>query len=125
MKVDPLGLPSRTGWRVRGRGANAEGKPVAWLELEPHTGHTHQLRVHCAAMGWPIAGDPIYGTETRVGDGTSLHLLARGITIPLYKNKEPVECTASVPPHMQALLERCGWSGEAADSSVAPALIED
>ena len=125
MKVDPLGLPSRTGWRVRGRGANAEGKPVAWLELEPHTGRTHQLRVHCAAMGWPIAGDPIYGTETRVGDGTSLHLLARGITIPLYKNKEPVECTASVPPHMQALLERCGWSGEAADSSVAPALIED
>ena len=123
MKVDPLGLPSSTGWRVRGRGENPDGKQIAWLELEPHTGRTHQLRVHCAAMGWPIVGDPIYGAETQTG-ATALHLLARAIVIPLYKNKDPVCCTAPVPPHMEVLMRRCGWNGEAEEISTAPAGIE-
>ena len=35
--------------------------PVTRLELTPHTGRTHQLRVHCAALGHPIIGDDIYG----------------------------------------------------------------
>ena len=33
------------------------------LELEPVTGRTHQLRLHCAYMGFPILGDPQYGSE--------------------------------------------------------------
>ena len=33
------------------------------LALRPVTGRTHQLRVHCAHMGWPILGDPQYGNE--------------------------------------------------------------
>ena len=33
------------------------------LALRPVTGRTHQLRVHCAHMGWPILGDPQYGSE--------------------------------------------------------------
>jgi len=36
-------------------------EPVTRVELTPHTGRTHQLRVHCAAMGHPIVGDSIYG----------------------------------------------------------------
>ncbi|EED93615.1 predicted protein [Thalassiosira pseudonana CCMP1335] len=35
--------------------------PVTRVELQPITGRTHQLRVHCAAMGYPIVGDSIYG----------------------------------------------------------------
>jgi 23S rRNA-/tRNA-specific pseudouridylate synthase len=38
-----------------------ERLPVTRLELRPHTGRTHQLRVHCAAIGHPIVGDDIYG----------------------------------------------------------------
>ena len=57
MKVDPTGQPALTLWRVKGRGV-WRGAPIAWLELEPKTGRTHQLRVHCAAQGWPILGDP-------------------------------------------------------------------
>ena len=37
--------------------------PVTRVELVPHTGRTHQLRVHCAALGYPIVGDDIYGHE--------------------------------------------------------------
>ena len=48
MKHDPQGLPSATTWKVLGR---AGGQ--SWLALEPLTGRTHQLRVHCAAMSMP------------------------------------------------------------------------
>lgn len=102
MKVDPLGLPSQTRWRVRGRGAGR-----SWLELEPLTGRTHQLRVHCAAEGWPILGDPIYGLIGRE-DPTPLHLHARRITVPLPATKPPVTIEAPVPGHMCEALSACG-----------------
>src|SRR5947199_8385345 len=58
MKPDPEGQPAVTKWRVMGRAAD---RTISWLALEPVTGRTHQLRVHCAAMGFPIFGDDIYG----------------------------------------------------------------
>src|SRR5689334_19923161 len=51
------------------------------LELRPITGRTHQLRVHCAAMNFPILGDPIYGTALRFA-GPGLHLHARSVSVP-------------------------------------------
>lgn len=51
------GKEARTAWRVLERG------PVSLMELQPLTGRTHQLRVHCAHFGCPILGDPQYGTE--------------------------------------------------------------
>ena len=54
-RVDPAGKPAMTRFRVLERG------PVCLLELEPVTGRTHQLRVHCAHLGFPILGDPQYG----------------------------------------------------------------
>jgi tRNA pseudouridine32 synthase/23S rRNA pseudouridine746 synthase len=107
-KPDPDGLPSTTKWTVLGR--SNEGPALTWLALEPITGRTHQLRVHCAAMGWPIVGDSIYGTASRTGDVT-LHLHARAITVPLSKNKPAIAVEAPVPEHMHARLTACGWSG--------------
>jgi tRNA pseudouridine32 synthase/23S rRNA pseudouridine746 synthase len=95
MKVDPKGQPSLTQWRVLGR---SEG--LTLLELRPITGRTHQLRVHCAAMNFPILGDPIYGTAPRFG-GPGLHLHARSITVPLYPKKPPITVEAPVPEHMR------------------------
>jgi tRNA pseudouridine32 synthase/23S rRNA pseudouridine746 synthase len=94
-----------------------QGRDYTWLALEPVTGRTHQLRVHCQAMGWPILGDTIYGHAPRFG-GPPLHLLSREIVVPLYKNKEPIRVTARVPPQMRAALTMCGWTeeGEAAQS---------
>ena len=83
-----------------------EGK-LSWLALEPLTGRTHQLRVHCAEMGWPILGDAIYGGAPRSG-GPPLHLHAREIVVPLYKNRAPIAVTAPVPLQMRAGLEP-GW----------------
>src|ERR1700686_5852184 len=87
------------------------GGKLTWLALEPLTGRTHQLRVHCAEMGWPILGDTIYGTAPRNG-GPGLQLHAREIVVPLYKNRAPIRLTAPVPPHMRERLLACGWQGE-------------
>jgi tRNA pseudouridine32 synthase/23S rRNA pseudouridine746 synthase len=109
MKVDPAGQPSVTTWTVMGRSSGA--LLLTWLALEPVTGRTHQLRVHCQAMGWPILGDSIYGTAPRFG-GPGLHLLSREIVVPLYKNREPIRVTAPVPPQMRDALMACGWTGD-------------
>ena len=110
MRHDPHGQPASTTWKLMGRSAGAERR-LSWLALEPLTGRTHQLRVHCAAMGWPILGDGVYGNAPRRG-GDPLQLHAREIIVPLYKNREPVAVTAPVPLHMHALLQACGWPGE-------------
>ena len=56
--ISPTGKPSQTRCRVLTR---FEGHTL--VELEPLTGRTHQLRLHCAHVGSPILGDPQYGTE--------------------------------------------------------------
>lgn len=108
MKVDPDGLPSLTRWRVLGASAT-DSAPLTLVELSPVTGRTHQLRVHCAAMGWPILGDAVYGQAPRF-DGPGLHLHARSVTIPLYSGRPPIVATAPAPPHMAAMLAACGFA---------------
>ncbi len=99
MVVDPAGQPAVTDWRLRGA---ADG--IAWLELHPRTGRTHQVRAHCAALGHPVCGDPVYG-----GGPGPLHLLARAIRLDL---DPPVAAIAPPPPHMCAALAACGWKDE-------------
>jgi len=113
MKPDPNGQPAQTDWRVRGV---ADG--FAWLELEPLTGRTHQLRVHCAAMGFPIVGDAVYGTATR--GGVPLHLHARAVTVPIAKNKPPITVVAPPPAHMRERLDACGWTEPSGGEQLAP-----
>jgi tRNA pseudouridine32 synthase/23S rRNA pseudouridine746 synthase len=109
MKVDPLGLPSQTRWSVLGRGVSPEGKPLAFIELEPLTGRTHQLRVHSAAMGWAILGDRVYG-NCKAHGAPPLHLHARRIVVPIDKHKPPTSVEAPVPEHMKVALRACAWS---------------
>jgi tRNA pseudouridine32 synthase/23S rRNA pseudouridine746 synthase len=123
MKPDPNGQAAATAWQVMGRSAPAGGTnstvDLTWLALEPLTGRTHQLRVHCAAMGWPIVGDPIYGKAPRPGalaqggQAPGLQLHAREIVVPLYRKRDPIRVAAPVPPHMVARLKACGWVEEA------------
>ena len=91
--------PAATAWRRLGRDA---ARGIAWLELTPRTGRTHQIRVHCALLGWPVLGDAIYGRG-----GVPLALHARAIRLPL---DPPVAAVAPPPAHMLADLRSCGWS---------------
>lgn len=79
-------------------------KRAAWLALEPETGRTHQLRVHCAALGTPILGDGKYGGAAAflAGDELSdrLHLHARRIRI-AHPAGGVLDVTAPLPPHMR------------------------
>jgi tRNA pseudouridine32 synthase / 23S rRNA pseudouridine746 synthase len=104
MKVDPAGDPSFTDWKVIGR---ADG--LVWLELKPRTGRTHQLRVHCASIGVPIAGDHVYGGDRAMGAARFMQLHARHLVLP-YGRSEPLVAEAPVPEHMRLLLGACGWS---------------
>ena len=101
MIVDPAGQRAVTDYRICGA---AEGR--AWLELRPRTGRTHQLRVHCAELGCPVVGDPVYGHGK---SGDPLMLYARSITLPLYPARPRIEVTAPVPPHMLAALQSLGY----------------
>ncbi len=101
MVIDPAGQPAVTDYRVLG---TADGR--AWLELKPRTGRTHQIRVHCAALGTPVVGDPTYGGP----GGAMLQLHARYIVLPLYPAKPPIAVSAPVPPHMLAALTRLGYA---------------
>jgi tRNA pseudouridine32 synthase / 23S rRNA pseudouridine746 synthase len=109
MKVDPLGMPAQTRWKVLGR-----DEEHTLLALTPLTGRTHQLRVHCAAMGFPICGDTIYGTKADEGHRLQLH--ARAIEIPLYKNKPQLRIEAPLPAHMEAEVMRLQPAGSPVDA---------
>jgi RluA family pseudouridine synthase len=69
--VKKHGKASVTDFTVRARFPQPAGRPgFAHLECRPQTGRTHQIRVHLAARGWPIVGDPVYGEPrwTRIDD---------------------------------------------------------
>ena len=99
---DVAGQRAVTRYRVLGLGDG-----VTWLELSPETGRTHQIRVHCAAEGFPVLGDPVYGRApaTRL----PLHLHARSVTIPLGGERGAVTVVAEPPAHMIAMLRACGF----------------
>lgn len=68
-EVRPDGKPSLTRYRVLERREES-----CLLELEPVTGRTHQLRLHCAHMGFPILGDPQYGSPESLAYSQGLGL---------------------------------------------------
>lgn len=73
-RVGEGGKPSRTEYRVLERRQGG-----ALLELRPLTGRTHQLRVHCSYMGWPILGDPQYGSEESMALSRRLGLTSQAL----------------------------------------------
>ena len=108
VKVSPKGQPAVTRYRVLGQGRTTAGANIAWLELKPETGRTHQIRVHCAHAGCPVIGDRLYGTAEA---GQQLHLQSHAIVLPLSKTKPPVAVEAPPPPHMLGALRTCGYAG--------------
>ena len=101
-------------YRVVERAAQA----LSWLEMEPYTGRTHQLRVHAAHIGCPIIGDPKYfeadtNWEFPGGIQNRLHLHARRIVIP-HPDVGVIDVTAPMPPHMRQSWALLGFEEERA-----------
>ena len=94
-QVSPEGKPSLTRYRVLSR-----QEKTAVLALTPVTGRTHQLRVHCAYMGFPIVGDPQYGSpesqafSKEMGAATQL-LCAKTLRFSHPITKTPMEITST------------------------------
>lgn len=98
-QVSPEGKPSLTRYRVLSR-----QEKTAVLALTPVTGRTHQLRVHCAYMGFPIVGDPQYGSpesqafSKEMGAATQL-LCAKTLRFshPITKTPMEIVSTYTIP----------------------------
>lgn len=93
-----------TEWRVLER-AKLGGEKIAYLELAPRTGRTHQLRVHLASIGHPLLGDTLYGIDdpSQVPfDRLALHALS--IRVPLSGRSEVF--TAPTPVAFEQLFPR-------------------
>jgi 23S rRNA pseudouridine955/2504/2580 synthase len=95
------------------------GQNFSWLEMEPHTGRTHQLRVHAAHIGCPILGDPKYfeadqNWEFPGGLQNRLHLHARRIVIP-HPDGGKLDVTAPLPAHMRQSWNLLGFEEATAE----------
>ena len=115
MKVDPNGQKALTLWQVKGRGI-WRGAPIAWLELKPQTGRTHQLRVHCAAAG---LADPRRCDLRRARRASAAVAGAQGRRAAL-EAKPPIEVEAPAPPHMLETLAACGFAGDPPGPKLRP-----
>jgi len=107
------GVPARTRYRVIERAGNR----AAWVELQPLTGRTHQLRVHMLAIGHPIVGDGKYGGLDAFLTGSisrKLHLHARRLRID-HPDGGRIDVTAELPDHFAASLASLGFDPAAGD----------
>ena len=109
MHVDEseAGLPARTRYRVIDRAGNR----AAWVELQPLTGRTHQLRVHMAAIGHPIVGDGKYGGQEAFLTGAisrKLHLHAWRLRID-HPDGGRIDVRAELPEHFAETLAGVGF----------------
>ncbi|GAB0117622.1 RluA family pseudouridine synthase [Acidisoma sp. 7E03] len=91
------------------------GRKFSWLGLYPHTGRTHQLRVHCAAMGHAILGDTAYGGESEMETVNGrLHLHARALRLP-HPAGGTLTVAAPLPAHMEETFRQLGFVAPAAE----------
>ena len=112
------GSPARTRYRVIERAGNR----TAWVELQPFTGRTHQLRVHMAAIGHPIVGDGKYGGPAAFltgGISRKMHLHARRIRVD-HPDGGRIDVTAELPPHIAESLKGLGFEEAAGDALELP-----
>ncbi len=116
---DPEATRAITDYRTLDNAA----QKLAWLELQPLTGRTHQLRVHCVALQAPIVGDVKYARPDQnnafsasiAGLAPELHLHARALSLP-HPSGGTLTVEADLPPHMRQTFRTLGFHAPAAAS---------
>ncbi len=99
MAVVPGGREARTLYKVRRR---LDGYTLVEATLQ--TGRTHQIRVHFSRMGWPVAGDPVYGMRTACLERQFVHAFLLGFRLP--STGEYVEFRSELPADLEEALEK-------------------
>ncbi|MFZ5745748.1 MAG: RluA family pseudouridine synthase [Pseudomonadota bacterium] len=120
MMVDKSGegQSARTRYRVLDRAGNR----AAWVELQPLTGRTHQLRVHMAAIGHPIVGDGKYGGPEAFLSGSisrKMHLHARRLIID-HPDGDVIDVRAELPEHFANTMASLGFDEDDGDALPEP-----
>lgn len=103
--ADPEAMASITDWQVIDSAAG-----LSLVAFKPQTGRTHQIRVHAAALGCPLLGEPVYGTLPEAQRQVPIHLHALSISVPLYPAKPAIVVTAPLPAHITETLTANGLS---------------
>jgi 23S rRNA pseudouridine1911/1915/1917 synthase len=120
------GREARTDWRLRLRFGN-----FSFIEADLHTGRTHQIRVHFAALGCPVVGDTVYGAprQERVDkellpplERNFLHAARIAFSHP--RTGKRIECRAPLPPDLTAYFQNVGRAAKTASSVIDAALRE-
>ena len=104
---------------TRYRVVERAGNRAAWVELQPLTGRTHQLRVHMEAIGHPIVGDGKYGGQDAFLTGSvsrKMHLHARRLIIGA-PGGETIDAVAPLPDHFAQSMEQLGFDESLSDAA--------
>lgn len=100
----------------RGREARTEYRVLRYignytlLEIKPETGRTHQIRVHLAAIGYPVVGDATYGVESDELSRQFLHACKLGFKLP--STGGYIEFKSELPPDLKRALEEISGTAE-------------
>ena len=109
MAVVPNGRPAVTGYRVKER-----FERWTLLELDLITGRTHQIRVHLASIGYPVAGDPVYATGAArrgpAGPGAAVPALVAD-RVRVAGDGELVRAEAALPDELEQRAGRAAGDG--------------
>ncbi|HET7105516.1 MAG TPA: RluA family pseudouridine synthase [Candidatus Acidoferrum sp.] len=121
----PNARAARTDWRVLARIDS-----TSLVEVQLHTGRTHQIRVHFSALRHPVVGDTLYGAsgQLRVGDSSLpalgrnfLHAAKLGFQQP--RTGEAIQLTAPLPPELRAYLAKLAAAAGESPSRIDAVLI--
>jgi 23S rRNA pseudouridine1911/1915/1917 synthase len=109
----PIGRDSRDRKRMavvsKGREARTDYKVIKYIggytliEAKPETGRTHQIRVHLAAIGYPVVGDAVYGVKSPYLSRQFLHAYRLGFKLP--STDKYVEFESELPPDLERALK--------------------
>lgn len=104
---EPIGgLPALSHFKTVKTVHSLKSGELSLVQLSPHSGRTHQLRIHMASLGHPIVGDQKYGPEGEVLRGKGLFLAAVKLTFRHPATEEAMTVRIDDPHKFDSLLER-------------------